>query len=229
MFLLAWINVSVPFSLVFIVLTQNGTSQATIAMAASMAGGMVPPIGIALSLTFFRHLWSKEDRQTNITMWIMGLSFVSEGAIPFTTKKPKLLVPANVIGGAITGLLVGALSITLSAPHGGVFVFALVRTNLFATNELNIGLGITFYVLAILAGAIAEMLAIWILTKIYDSRSKKTSENKEEQTQQLKKSWFKSLSKNKVNQNTFSNKKISYRNLKYDLHNNIFTFNRLCN
>lgn len=210
-------------------LTQNGTSQATIAMAASMAGGMVPPIGIALSLTFFRHLWSKEDRQTNITMWIMGLSFVSEGAIPFTTKKPKLLVPANVIGGAITGLLVGALSITLSAPHGGVFVFALVRTNLFATNELNIGLGITFYVLAILAGAIAEMLAIWILTKIYDSRSKKTSENKEEQTQQLKKSWFKSLSKNKVNQNTFSNKKISYRNLKYDLHNNIFTFNRLCN
>lgn len=205
----------------------DGSSQATIAMVASMAGGMVPPIGIALSLTFFRKLWTKEDRQTTITLWIMGLSFVSEGAIPFTTKKPKLLVPANVIGGAITGLLVGALSITLAAPHGGVFVFALVKTTLFGSNELNIGLGITFYILAIIAGAVVEMLVIWLLSKVYKKDSKQ-EENVEEVKQVQKKNWFKSLKKNKVNQTTFSNKEVKSLNLKYDLHNNIFTFNRLC-
>lgn len=181
------------------------TQTNSIAMAASIAGGMVPPLGMALSLTFFKHLWSKEDRQTTITLYVMGLSFISEGAIPFTTKKPKLLVPANVIGAAITGVICGALSITISAPHGGVFVFALVKSSLFNDNTLSIALGITFYSLAIIIGAVASMLTIWILSKIYNKKTPDSENNKN--TNDIK-STIKNINqinkKNYLKQNSFS-------------------------
>ena len=92
----------------------------------------------------------------------MGFSFVSEGAIPFTAANPKVLIPANLISGAITGLLSGALGITIAAPHGGIFVFALLKTNLFsnASTSVNIGAAIGLYLIAIFAGAVASMFTI---------------------------------------------------------------------
>ena len=196
---------------------ESGTG--TIAMAASMAGGMVPPLGIALSTSFFRKLWSQEERQTGATLYIMGLSFVSEGAIPFTAKNPKVLLPANIIGGAITGLLVGALQITLQAPHGGIFVFALVKSSLFDTVNLQIGLGITLYIVTILAGAIASMLIIYFLTKWQNKKTKEPN-NGENNTNKNKFS-FKNIKK--LN-NIFKKIKI----YKYDLHTHFCPINRLC-
>ncbi|MDE5841719.1 MAG: fructose-specific PTS transporter subunit EIIC, partial [Malacoplasma sp.] len=196
---------------------ESGTG--TIAMAASMAGGMVPPLGIALSTSFFRKLWTQEERQTGVTLYIMGLSFVSEGAIPFTAKNPKVLLPANIIGGAITGLLVGALQITLQAPHGGIFVFALVKSSLFDTIDLQIGLGITLYIVTILAGAIASMLIIYFLSK-WQKRKTKDSNNVENNNDKNKFS-FKNIKKLS---NIFKKIKI----YKYDLYNHFCTINRLC-
>ncbi|MDE5553007.1 MAG: fructose-specific PTS transporter subunit EIIC [Malacoplasma sp.] len=196
------------------------SGSGTIAMAASMAGGMVPPLGIALSTSFFRKLWTQEERQTGATLYIMGLSFVSEGAIPFTAKNPKILVPANIIGGAITGLLVGALQITLQAPHGGVFVFALVKTSLFEGIDLQIGLGITLYIVSILAGAIISMLIIYVLTKLY--KKSKSSSNTEKNLKKDK-SFFQKIS------NIFKKDSKNLKVYKYDLHNHFRTFNWLCN
>lgn len=196
------------------------SGSGTIAMAASMAGGMVPPLGIALSTSFFRKLWTQEERQTGATLYIMGLSFVSEGAIPFTAKNPKILVPANIIGGAITGLLVGALQITLQAPHGGVFVFALVKTSLFEGIDLQIGLGITLYIVSILAGAIISMLIIYVLTKLY-KKSKSSSDT--EKNLKKDKSFFQKIS------NIFKKDSKNLKVYKYDLHNHFRTFNWLCN
>lgn len=168
-------------------LTTTGTTGGTVAMAASMGSGMVAPLGIALCTTFFRKMWTKEDRDTGATLYVMGLSFVSEGAIPFTAKNPKVQVPANVIGGALAGLLIGALKITLQAPHGGVFVFALVKTELFSESSLQIGLGIAFYIGAILLGAVVEMFAMVILTRIYGKRKKtETPETKNEKPAKAK-------------------------------------------
>ena len=146
----------------------------------------------------------------------MGLSFVSEGAIPFTAKNPKILVPANIIGGAITGLLVGALQITLQAPHGGVFVFALVKTSLFEGIDLQIGLGITLYIVSILAGAIISMLIIYVLTKLY-KKSKSSSDT--EKNLKKDKSFFQKIS------NIFKKDSKNLKVYKYDLHNHFRTFN----
>lgn len=185
------------------------TQTNSIAMAASIAGGMVPPLGMALSLTFFKKLWTKEERETSITLYVMGLSFISEGAIPFTTKKPKLLVPANVIGAAITGVICGALSITISAPHGGIFVFALVKSSLFTDNTLSIALGITFYALAIIIGSIASMFTIYLLSKLYDKKDSSKTISKDKTN---KKNGFKFIKK--INLNKVNKKQVVLNNLK---------------
>lgn len=137
----------------------------TIAMASAMAGGMTPPLGIALAVTFLPKLFSKEQRQAGYTNYVMGLSFVSEGAIPFTAENPKVMVPSNIIGGGVAGLLTGLFQITLNAPHGGVFVFALVKSSMFADPSVAVGAGVGLYIAAILAGSFASMLSIWLLTK----------------------------------------------------------------
>lgn len=167
----------------FSIATIEGSTNGTIAMASSMAGGMVPPLGIALAATFFRNIYTKEQRQAGYTNYIMGLSFVSEGAIPFTAENAKVMVPSNIIGGGIAGLLTGAFQITLNAPHGGVFVFALVKSNLFTDSSAQIGGGIGLYILSILVGAIFSMLSIFILTKFGDKifsvlKFKKNRKNK---------------------------------------------------
>ncbi|WP_052663606.1 PTS fructose transporter subunit IIABC [[Mycoplasma] testudinis] len=162
---------------VFSVATLDGGQQ-SLAMAASMISGMVPPLGIAFSVTFFRKLWSKEERNNGFVNYVMGLSFVSEGAIPFTAANPKVMVPANIVGGAIAGVLSAGLGVTVAAPHGGIFVVALVRNNIVTDVSAanNIGIGILFMLIALIAGSIASMLMILIMTKVTNARKLKYPE-----------------------------------------------------
>lgn len=95
-------------------------------MAAVMIGGMVPPIAIALATIFFRHKFTEEERKAGPTNFIMGLSFITEGAIPYAASDPLRVIPACVLGSAVSGALSMLFGCTLMAPHGGIFVFPTV-------------------------------------------------------------------------------------------------------
>ncbi|MBQ6524790.1 MAG: PTS transporter subunit EIIC, partial [Atopobiaceae bacterium] len=97
-----------------------------VVMAACMAGGMVPPIVIALSTTFFKNKWSKADRDAGLVNYIMGLSFISEGAIPFAAADPGHVIPTCVIGSAIAGAMSAAFGCYSPAPHGGAWVLPVI-------------------------------------------------------------------------------------------------------
>ena len=97
-----------------------------IIMASVMVGGMVPPLVIALSTTFFKDRWSKSDRNAGLVNYIMGLSFISEGAIPFAAADPGHVLPSCIIGSAIAGGLSAAFGCTSPAPHGGAWVAAVI-------------------------------------------------------------------------------------------------------
>ncbi|VEU74320.1 PTS system protein [Mycoplasmopsis citelli] len=145
----------------------NGAS--TLSMAAVMIAGMVPPLGISLSMFLSKKLWSKEDRDAG--KWsnvLFGMSFISEGAIPYTSKNPKVLVPANLVGGAVAGLVSALLGVNIIAPHGGIFVVFLAKTNLISENlGLSIGLGIVFFIVALIAGSFAQAGTIWLINHIH--------------------------------------------------------------
>ncbi len=119
-------------------------------MAAVMVGGMVPPIAIALSTTFAKNKWSAEDRRNGAVNYIMGLCFISEGAIPYAAKDPLRVIPSCVIGSAVSGALSMAFGCTLRAPHGGIFVFPVVGHALLYIAALAVG--------SIVGGIILSML-----------------------------------------------------------------------
>ncbi|MVX65836.1 PTS fructose transporter subunit IIC [Clostridium chromiireducens] len=121
-------------------------------MAAVMAGGMVPPLVIALATTFFRNKFTEKDRQAGLVNYIMGLSFISEGAIPFAAADPIRVLPSCIVGSAVAGALSMAFGCALRAPHGGVFVIAIV------SNPLA-------YIAAIVAGSIVGAVILGILKK----------------------------------------------------------------
>lgn len=156
---------------------SNGHSS--VAMAAVMAAGMVPPLGISISMIMHKKLWSKEDieagKWTNI---LFGVSFISEGAIPYTSKDAKNLIPANIAGGAVAGIISGLLGVNIIAPHGGIFVMFLAKTSFhgaFTNLGAQIGLGIIFWLLAIIGGAFASAFTYYFMKK-YNSREKNNSE-----------------------------------------------------
>ena len=95
-------------------------------MAAVMIGGMIPPCGIALSTLIFKNKYTVEERKTGPTNFVMGLSFITEGAIPFAAADPLRVIPACIIGSGLGGALSMAFGCTLMAPHGGIFVFPVV-------------------------------------------------------------------------------------------------------
>lgn len=95
-------------------------------MASVMVGGMVPPLVIALSTTFFKNRWTKQDRNAGLVNYIMGLSFISEGAIPFAAADPGHVLPSCIIGSAVAGGLSAAFGCTSPAPHGGAWVTAVI-------------------------------------------------------------------------------------------------------
>lgn len=119
-------------------------------MAAVMIGGMVPPIAIALTTVFFKNRFTERERQSGITNFIMGLSFITEGAIPFASADPLRVIPACAIGSAISGSLSMFFGCTLRAPHGGIFVFPVVGNALMYTVALVVGSVVGMALLAIL-------------------------------------------------------------------------------
>ncbi|AJA50021.1 PTS system fructose-specific EIIABC component [Clostridium pasteurianum DSM 525 = ATCC 6013] len=121
--------------------------------AAIMAGGMVPPLGIALATTFFKNRFNAQERNSGLTCYIMGLCFITEGAIPFAAADPARVIPASVVGAAITGGLTMLFNIGLPAPHGGIFVFGIVKGNPL------------LYLLAVAIGAVVTCLLLAILKK----------------------------------------------------------------
>lgn len=121
-------------------------------MAAVMIGGMVPPIAIALATTFFKRKFTTEERKNGPVNYIMGLSFITEGAIPYAAGDPARVIPSCIVGSAIAGTLSGLFGCTLMAPHGGVFVFAVVGNW-------------PMYILALAVGSVAGMLLLGLLKK----------------------------------------------------------------
>ncbi|HEL0606438.1 TPA: PTS sugar transporter subunit IIA [Streptococcus equi subsp. zooepidemicus] len=109
----------------------TGTLAATVAsggsvvMAAVMAGGMVPPLAVFVATLLFKDKFTKEEREPGLTNIVMGLSFITEGAIPFGAADPARAIPSFIAGSALTGALVGLAGVKLIAPHGGIFVIAL--------------------------------------------------------------------------------------------------------
>ncbi len=121
-------------------------------MAAVMIGGMVPPIAIALATTFFKSKFTEEEKKAGVINYIMGLCFITEGAIPFAASDPIRVIPSCVVGSAVAGGISMAMGCTLRAPHGGIFVFPVVG---------NVG----GYLLALIVGSVVGMILLGILKK----------------------------------------------------------------
>jgi len=125
-------------------------------MAAVMIGGMVPPIAIALSTIFFKNKFTAEERKAGPTNFIMGLSFITEGAIPFAASDPLHVLPACVVGSAVAGGLSMAFGCTLMAPHGGIFVVPTIGNPLMYLVALVIGSFIACGLLGLLKKKVSE-------------------------------------------------------------------------
>ena len=125
-------------------------------MAAVMIGGMVPPIAIALATIFFKNKFTADERKAGPTNFIMGLSFITEGAIPFAASDPLHVLPACVVGSAVAGGLSMAFGCTLMAPHGGIFVFPTIGNPLMYLVALVIGSFIACGLLGLLKKKVSE-------------------------------------------------------------------------
>ena len=127
-------------------------------MAAVMAGGMVPPLAIALCTTFFKNRFTKEQRESGKVNYVMGLSFITEGAIPFAAADPLRVIPACAVGSAVAGALSMLFNASLRAPHGGIFVVPVV------TNPI-------MYLVAIVVGSLVGMALLAVLKKPLDKEA----------------------------------------------------------
>ncbi|HGK9151388.1 TPA: fructose-specific PTS transporter subunit EIIC [Streptococcus pneumoniae] len=133
-------------------LAATVSSGGSVAMAAVMAGGMVPPLAIFVATLLFKDKFTKEERNSGLTNIIMGLSFITEGAIPFGAADPARAIPSFILGSAVAGGLVGLTGIKLMAPHGGIFVIALTSNAL-------------LYLVSVLVGAIVSGVVYGYLRK----------------------------------------------------------------
>lgn len=129
-------------------------------MASVMIGGMVPPLAIALSTTFFRNRWTAEERKNGVVNYVMGLSFITEGAIPYAASSPLKVIPSCAIGAAVAGGLSWLFGCTLMAPHGGIFVVATIGNPL-------------LYLLALAIGSVVGMILLTIMKRPIDSAKNK--------------------------------------------------------
>ena len=133
-------------------LAASVTSGGSIVMAAVMAGGMVPPLAVFIATLLYKNKFTQEERDAGLTNIIMGLSFITEGAIPFAAADPARAIPSFITGSALAGALVGLSGIKLMAPHGGIFVIALT------TNPL-------LYIVYVLIGALVSGIIFGYLRK----------------------------------------------------------------
>ena len=130
-------------------------------MAAVMIGGMVPPCAIALATILFKNKLTKEERDAGPTNFIMGLAFITEGAIPFAASDPIHVLPSCIVGSAVAGAISMFFNCTLMAPHGGIFVFATMQGTWY------------FYLLALAIGAVIGMFMLALLKKPLNKEIKK--------------------------------------------------------
>ena len=124
-------------------------------MAAVMIGGMTPPCAIALATLLFKDKFTKEERDAGPTNFIMGLAFITEGAIPFAASDPLRVLPSCIIGSAVAGAISMAFNCTLMAPHGGIFVFPVVGNAVMYLVALVVGTVISAVLLGLLKKKIA--------------------------------------------------------------------------
>ena len=136
-------------------LAATVTSGGSVVMAAVMAAGMVPPLAVFVATLLFKDKFSEEERNSGLTNIVMGLSFITEGAIPFGAADPARAIPSFIVGSDLTGALVGMAGIKLMAPHGGIFVIALTSNAL-------------LYLLFILIGAVVSGILFGFLRKPLD-------------------------------------------------------------
>ena len=133
-------------------LAESVASGGSIVMAAVMAAGMVPPLAVFVATVLFKDKFTQEERDSGLTNIVMGLSFITEGAIPFGAADPARAIPSFIAGSALTGALVGLAGLKLMAPHGGIFVIALTSNPL-------------LYILFVLIGAIVSGILFGLLRK----------------------------------------------------------------
>ena len=119
-------KVAYTFGVAGLTATGTGSGAGLVHMAAVMAAGMTPPLGLALATVLRKNLFNEAERENGKAAWVLGASFITEGAIPFAAADPLRVIPSIMIGSAITGGLVEAFGNTLRAPHGGIAVFPLV-------------------------------------------------------------------------------------------------------
>ena len=133
-------------------LAESVASGGSIVMAAVMAAGMVPPLAVFVATVLFKDKFTQEERDSGLTNIVMGLSFITEGAIPFGAADPARAIPSFIAGSALTGALVGLAGLKLTAPHGGIFVIALTSNPL-------------LYILFVLIGAVVSGILFGLLRK----------------------------------------------------------------
>ncbi|MFS9195750.1 fructose-specific PTS transporter subunit EIIC [Streptococcus parasanguinis] len=133
-------------------LAESVASGGSIVMAAVMAAGMVPPLAVFVATVLFKDKFTQEERDSGLTNIVMGLSFITEGAIPFGAADPARAIPSFIAGSALTGALVGLAGLKLMAPHGGIFVIALISNPL-------------LYILFVLIGAVVSGILFGLLRK----------------------------------------------------------------
>lgn len=131
----------------------NPTEGSFKVMAAVMAAGMVPPLAMALATTVRGRLFTKTERENGKAAWFLGASFITEGAIPFAAADPLRVIPASMLGGAVTGALSMAFGCTLRAPHGGIFVVPLIGQPLLYLVAIVAGVGVSTVAVILLKGA----------------------------------------------------------------------------
>ena len=145
-------------------LTADASRGSLVIMATVMAAGMVPPLAMALSTALRPKLYTPAERDNGKAAWLLGASFISEGAIPFAAADPLRVIPSMMLGGATTGAIVAASGVELRAPHGGIFVFFAMQ-------------GVLMFVLALVAGTVVGALAVTVAKSIGRSDAENAPED----------------------------------------------------
>ncbi|NLU75721.1 PTS transporter subunit EIIA [Streptomyces sp. HNM0575] len=145
-------KVAYTFATGGIATSDPGNGSLTV-MAAAMAAGMVPPLGMALATVVRGRLFTTAERENGKAAWVLGASFITEGAIPFAAADPLRVIPSSMAGGAVTGALTMAFGSTLRAPHGGVFVVPLIGSPLQYLLAIAVGTAVTTGLVVLLKGA----------------------------------------------------------------------------
>ena len=145
-------------------LTADASRGSLVIMATVMAAGMVPPLAMALSTVLRPKLYTPAERDNGKAAWLLGASFISEGAIPFAAADPLRVIPSMMLGGATTGAIVAASGVELRAPHGGIFVFFAIS-------------GLLMFVLALIIGAVVGGVAVTVAKSIGRTKADATPED----------------------------------------------------